>query len=196
VEVRCHRCQATNPPGAAWCNQCATRFEPAMAGQRAGPPATWPAPVGPGWGEPGHVAPEKREPVPPDLAGVWPRIGARLLDALLVSMAVGVLAALLSLPDNLGLLLTLVAMVSYETLMLASGGQTLAKSLLRIRVMRADRAPLTPRDALVRSAVIELLWIVPLGWPIAAALLERQRRRQGPHDRAAGTLVVVARPSP
>jgi uncharacterized RDD family membrane protein YckC len=79
---------------------------------------------------------------------------------------------------------------------LASGGQTLAKMLLRIRVVRADRAPLTPRDALVRSAVIELLWVVPLGWPIVAVLLERQRRRHGLHVRAAGTLVVAARPAP
>jgi uncharacterized RDD family membrane protein YckC len=76
-----------------------------------------------------------------------------------VGISVGMLAAVLSLPDNLGLPLTLVAMTGYETLMLASGGQTLAK-------------------------------------PIVAVLLERQRRRQGLHDRAAGTLVVVARPAP
>jgi hypothetical protein len=54
----------------------------------------------------------------PELAGSWPRIGARLLDALLVGLVVGVVGGLLGLPDNVGLLLTLVAMIGYETLML------------------------------------------------------------------------------
>ena len=219
MEVRCHRCQATNPPGAAWCNQCAERFEPAAVGGPSGSPAGWaaqgglgvgpagpvapfpaapapPGPVRPGWGDPRYVSPEDREAPPPHLGGVWPRIWARLLDALLVGVAVGVLAAVLSLPDNLSLPLTLVAMMGYETLMVAGDGQTLAKRLLRVRVVRADRAPLTPRDALVRAVVIDLLWLVPLGWPILAALLDRQRLRQGVHDRAAGTMVVSGRRSP
>ena len=81
----------------------------------------------------------------------------------------------------------------YETLLLANGGQTLGKMLLGLRVVRADRAPLTQRDALVRSAVIDVMGFVPLGWPIAAIVLEKHRLRQGPHDRAAGTLVVRTR---
>jgi uncharacterized RDD family membrane protein YckC len=81
-------------------------------------------------------------------------------------------------------------MLGYETLMLANGGQTLGKLLLGLRVVRADLAPPTTRDALVRSLVIDLLWIVPFGWLIVALLLGRDRRRQGWHDRAAGTLVV------
>jgi uncharacterized RDD family membrane protein YckC len=38
-----------------------------------------------------------------------------------------------------------------------------------------------------------LLWIVPFGWLIVAVVLERHQRRQGWHDRAAGTLVVRSR---
>jgi hypothetical protein len=84
------------PAGGGWCNQCGVRFQPVAVGQPAGP---W-APA-------------------PELAGVWPRIGARLLDALLVGLVVGVVGGLLGLPDNVGLLLTLVAaMIGYETLML------------------------------------------------------------------------------
>jgi uncharacterized RDD family membrane protein YckC len=214
VEVRCHLCQATNPPGAGWCNQCGVRFQPVAVGQPAGPPAAAPSappagpapsfggpPVpappfpgppsaaGPGYDRPGGGW----EPLPPQLAGVWPRVGARLLDALLVGVVVGILGAVLGPPDNLGLLLTVAAMLGYETLMLANGGQTLGKLLLGLRVVRADQAPLTTRDALVRSLVIELIWIVPFGWLIVALLLERDRRRQGLHDRAAGTLVVRSR---
>jgi uncharacterized RDD family membrane protein YckC len=141
VEVRCHLCQATNPPGAGWCNQC----------------------------------------------------GARFLDALLVGVVAGVVGGLLGLPDNVGRLLTLVAMIGYETLMLANGGQTLGKMLLGLRVVRTDLAPPAVQDGLVRSLVIDLLGIVPLAWLVLAVVIERHPRRQGWHDRAAGTLVVRSR---
>ena len=172
MEVRCHLCQATNPPGAGWCNQCGVRFQPVAVGQPAGP-ATW-APA-------------------PELAGVWPRIGARFLDALLVGVVAGVVGGLLGLPDNVGLLLTLVAMIGYETLMLANGGQTLGKMLLGLRVVRADLAPPAVQGGLVRSLVVDLLWFVPLAWLVLAVVIERHPRRQGWHDRAAGTLVVRSR---
>jgi uncharacterized RDD family membrane protein YckC len=213
VEVRCHLCQATNPPGAGWCNQCGVRFQPVAVGQPAGPPAAAappapPAGPAPSFGgppvpapplqspppaAPGYDRPGGWEPPPPQLAGVWPRVGARLLDALLVGVVVGILGVVLGLPDNLGPLLTVVAMLGYETLMLANGGQTLGKLLLGLRVVRADLAPLATRDALVRSLVIDLIWIVPFGWLIVAVLLGRDRRHQGWHDRAAGTLVVRSR---
>jgi uncharacterized RDD family membrane protein YckC len=90
-------------------------------------------------------------------------------------------------------LLLLVALMLYETVLLANGGRTLGKMLLGLRVIRVDRAPLAPRDALVRSAVVDVMGFVPLGWPIAAIVLEKHRLRQGPHDRAAGTLVVRTR---
>jgi uncharacterized RDD family membrane protein YckC len=93
------------------------------------------APPAPGHGGPGPWAPA------PELAGVWPRIGARLLDALLVGVVAGIVGGLLGLPDNMGLLLTLVAMIGYETLMLSNGGQTLGKMLLGLRVVRADLGP-------------------------------------------------------
>jgi uncharacterized RDD family membrane protein YckC len=207
VEVRCHLCQATNPPGAGWCNQCGVRFQPVAVGQPAGPVVGAPpggpapsfagpaapvppfpgAPPAPGHGGPGPWAPA------PELAGVWPRIGARLLDALLVGVVAGVVGGLLGLPDNVGLLLTLVAMIGYETLMLSNGGQTLGKMLLGLRVVRADLGPPAIQDGLVRSLVIDLLWIVPLGWLLLAVLIERHPRHQGWHDRAAGTLVVRSR---
>jgi uncharacterized RDD family membrane protein YckC len=225
VEVRCHLCQATNPPGAGWCNQCGVRFEPVAVGQPAalpggpapslpappfaGPPApapptpvsptpapplpgppSLPGPARPATGRPG---PGPWAPPPPELAGVWSRVGARLLDAVLVGLAVGVVGGLLGLPDTAGLLLTVAAMIGYETFMVANGGQTLGKLLLGLRVVRADLAPPTSRDALVRSLVIDLIWVVPAGWLIVALVLERHRHRQGWHDRAAGTPVVTTR---
>jgi uncharacterized RDD family membrane protein YckC len=90
-------------------------------------------------------------------------------------------------------LVLLVTLVLYETVLVTNGGKTLGKMLLGLRVVRADRAPLAPRDALIRSAVIDGLGFLPLGCPISAIVLEKHRLRQGPHDRAVGTLVVSTR---
>jgi uncharacterized RDD family membrane protein YckC len=99
------------------------------------------------------------------------------------------------LPDGLGSwLLAVAVLVLYEAVMVANGGQTLAKSLLELQVVRADRAPLGLREALIRSATIGGIGLVPLGWLLCGAVLERDRRCQGWHDRAAATLVVTTRP--
>jgi len=176
---------------------------PAAVGQPAQHQAAWgppgsqapslPPPTAPSWGQAGY-APPSQEPPPPDLAGVWPRIGARVLDAPVVGFLMGLLRGALSLPGGLAFnLLLLAALVLYDTVLLANGGRTLGKLLLGLRVVRMDRAPLAPRDALVRSAIVDAMGFVPLGWPIAAIVLEQHRLRQGPHDRAAGTLVVRTR---
>jgi uncharacterized RDD family membrane protein YckC len=131
---------------------------------------------------------------PPELASVWPRIGARVVDALLVGFVMGFVRAALFLPGGLGFnLIVLVALVVYETVLLASGGRTVGKLLFGLQVVRVDRAPLGPSDALVRSAVIGTLGIIPFGWLLAALLLEKHHLRQGWHDQAAHTLVITTR---
>jgi uncharacterized RDD family membrane protein YckC len=200
METRCPRCQATNPPQATWCNQCGTTFVPAAVGQPAQHQASWgapprapsPPPPAPSWGPPGYAPPN--HPPAPELASVWPRIGARILDALLVGFVMGFLREALFLPGGIGFnLVVLAALVVYETVLLTSGGRTVGKLLFGLQVVRKDRAPLRPGDALVRSAVIDTLGIIPFGWLLAALLLEKHHLRQGWHDQAAGTLVVTTR---
>lgn len=113
---------------------------------------------------------------------------------MLVGLLLPLLDLVLPLPDGPAYtLLLVIALVLYETLLLASSGRTLGMMLLGLRVVRVDRAPLAPRDALIRSAVIDAIGVVPLGWAIAAIVLEKHPLRQGWHDRAAGTLVVATR---
>ena len=113
---------------------------------------------------------------------------------MLVGLLVPRLSLVLPLPDGPAYtLLVLVALMLYETVLLASSGRTLGMMLLGLRVVRVDRAPLAPRDALIRSAVIDAIAVVPRGWVLAAIVLEKHPLRQGWHDRAAGTLVVATR---
>jgi uncharacterized RDD family membrane protein YckC len=131
-------------------------------------PRAFAARAGPGLGQPGYVPPASQEPVPADLAGAWTRVGARLLDYLFVHLGLLAVSAVLDLslgfPDDGGYALTVLAvLVVYETAFLYNRGQTLAKLLLGLRVIRADRAPLSLGDALKRSGIVGALGLVPFG---------------------------------
>jgi uncharacterized RDD family membrane protein YckC len=141
------------------------------------------------------VLPASQEPVPADLAGSWTRVGARLLDYLFVHLGLLAVSAVLDLslgfPDGGGYALTVLAvLVVYEIAFLYNRGQTLAKLLLGLRVIRADRAPLSLGDALKRSGIVGALGLVPFGLLASGTVMERDRLRQGLHDKAARTLVV------
>jgi len=67
------------------------------------------------------------------------------------------------------------------------GGQTIGMKPWRLRVVRSDGAPLSPRRALLRF-VVALLSLALLGAGFWWALFDPQKRAW--HDLAAGTLVV------
>ena len=87
----------------------------------------------------------------------------------------------------------------YEAGMVAWRGQTLGKMLLRLRIVRrTDGARPTPGEALVRYAVPTVWLLLPLPlvgqlmWMVVYLSSIPNVRRQGWHDKAASTLVVVA----
>ena len=142
------------------------------------------------------------------LAPVWQRAIARLVDIFIIFNVAGFLAYVIVRPaeDDTGLLTTiafagvfwLIAGV-YEAGMVAWRGQTLGKLLLRIEVVRrTDGARPTPGEAAVRYAVPTVWLLLPLPligqllWMIVYLSAIPNARRQGWHDRAASTLVVVA----
>lgn len=142
------------------------------------------------------------------LAPVWQRAIARLVDVFIIFNVAGFLAYVIVRPaeDDSGLLTTiafagvfwLIAGV-YEAGMVAWRGQTLGKLLLRIEVVRrTDGARPTPGEAAVRYAVPTVWLLLPLPligqllWMIVYLSAIPNARRQGWHDRAASTLVVVA----
>ena len=154
-----------------------------------------------------------------ELAGAGSRLGARIIDSIILTIvsfilvAAGVLALVgLDIEDAdtedelaegsgvfLGIVLAVFAIgLLYEVALIATRGQTLGKMATRIRVVRADNG-LVPGWGKSFGR-----WLVPAVFGIAGiyipfvgliALLVYlwilwDRVRQGLHDKAAGTLVV------
>ncbi|HMQ27380.1 MAG TPA: RDD family protein [Acidimicrobiales bacterium] len=141
------------------------------------------------------------------LAPVWQRAIARLVDVFIIFNVAGFLAYVIVRPaeDDTGLLTTVafagvfwVIAGVYEAGMVAWKGQTLGKLLLRIEVVRrTDGARPTPGEAAVRYAVPTVWLLLPLPligqllWMVVYLSAIPNTRRQGWHDKAASTLVVV-----
>jgi uncharacterized RDD family membrane protein YckC len=89
--------------------------------------------------------------------------------------------------------------VTYEIVLVVSSGQTIGKRALGIRVADATTGAVPNLDQAVRRCVPTLLQQVPiisaLAWVLYAPVLWNGRR-QGMHDRLAGTVVVDLRAAP
>lgn len=199
--------------GSSWTAHTRHREEPA-------PPPPGPAAPGPAY------APEPRrlaDGTPVALLG--PRIGAYLVDVVLVNVTASVLLAVMdafaTVPGWFGVpgfdawlvlgapakaVLMLALWTGYQVLCLTRGVPTLGKRLLGIRVRRLEGGGrLTPRDALVRAltgggGVVLLMF--PGSQVLGLGLLgyDAYRMQEDPlqrpwHDQQVGTVVVAAPPT-
>ncbi len=147
-----------------------------------------------------------------ELASIGARVGARVLDALImivgivILLVIGVAAIGLSGGDQdsaagatvlvLAIVILFVGII-YEVSMIALRGQTLGKMATSIKVVRADNGmipgwgksvgrwavPVLPNLIPVIGSLISLLAYLSLTW---------DRARQGWHDKVASTVVVKA----
>ena len=147
-----------------------------------------------------------------ELASPGARLGARILDFVIVSVAFIILAVLgvtaaFGGSDSeeasafavgaivVSVLLGAAIGLLYEVTMIATRGQTLGKMATSIKVVRADNG-LVPGwgKSIGRWILPALLPIIPfVGWILSLLVyisLLWDRARQGWHDKAAGTLVV------
>lgn len=136
------------------------------------------------------------------LASPLARLGARVVDGLFVAVVLTALVAggaveldsvsPQTFPTRL-LGATLLVGLVYETTFIALRGQTLGKMAVGIRVVRQhDGAIPGWGPSFVRWFVPVLASIVPFGAMVVYLWMLWDPRRQGLHDRAARTLVVVA----
>ena len=149
-----------------------------------------------------------------ELASPGARLGARLLDFVIMVIAVFVLALIFGASISLGsgsdegiglilgaflgvILLFGLAGIAYEVTMIALKGQTVGKMATSVKVIRADNGQLPGwGKAIARWFIPTLLGIIPfIGWVLALLCylsLTWDKVRQGWHDKAAATLVVKA----
>jgi len=144
----------------------------------AAPPQFAPNPAGYGSGPTMGIADQGQ------LVGFWMRLGAYIIDAILLAIVIGILRAIHL--GGLGSLVDIVYFVGFWS----TTGQTLGMLALRIKVVREDGRPLTLATGILRyigfviSVIvifIGLLWVI---W---------DPKKQGWHDKIAHTLVVRAR---
>ena len=155
---------------------------------------------------------------PVELAGPGSRLGARVLDVVIMSV-VGLILLVAGLVSAVGItsgdsvsdeeatagagafiafaIVAVVIGVLYEVTMIATKGQTLGKMATRIKVVRADNG-LVPGwgKSIGRWIIPAVLGFIPfVGWLLSLLVylsLLWDKARQGWHDKAAGTLVIKA----
>lgn len=151
-----------------------------------------------------------------ELASPGARLGARVIDFIILAIGLAVLiplgiggsmaivgggtdaAAGLGVASLFGtVLLVAVLGVVYEVVLVALRGQTVGKMATNTKVIRADTGDLPGwSKSIGRWAIPYLAGLVPLiGWLVTLLTylsLTWDDRRQGWHDKAAGTVVVKA----
>jgi len=145
-----------------------------------------------------------------ELAGPGARLGARIIDLLIVSavpliLIFGSRGSADETSDGGGVFVAFVSAMLiatpiwciYEVVLIAVRGQTLGKMLVKVKVVRADSGGVPGAGKSIGR------WIIPFAPGFVPGLgqlaqlliytwLLWDRNRQGLHDKAAGTLVVKA----
>ena len=138
-------------------------------------------------------------------AGFWIRLGARLIDLLILGVSIGVilwiqiwlLASAGSMSDEAATALIfftdlpiIVGPALYLTLLWSRRGATVGQGLLGLRVVNATTgSPITLNQAWIRLFG-QIVDIMLLGLPIGYVLAAFDRHKQAWHDKIAGTVVL------
>lgn len=188
-------------------NQPTQQFgAPQQPGQQFGAPAG-----GPQYGAPQFGAPQPSGfgPGPSQPGELLPRLGARIIDALIVVIPFGIVTVIVSLADSIFLtavvgLLSGLAMLGYAAYFESTKGWTLGKKVLGLSVTGPNGGLPTLEEAAKRNAYLalqSLTWIPFLGWLFnfaslaayigIAVTIEQSPTKQGFHDKFAGGTQVV-----
>ena len=145
-----------------------------------------------------------------ELASLGSRLGARVLDWILVSVVIGILAVIgivgaIATGDEVGLialvfglaLAVLFVTLLYEMTMIAVLGQTVGKMMVGAKVVRATEGDVPGWGKSVgRWLILVAPSLIPIGGFLLTLLVYLSPtfddRRQGWHDKAVATVVVRA----
>jgi uncharacterized RDD family membrane protein YckC len=136
-----------------------------------------------------------------DLAGIGSRFAAALLDGVIqgvVLFALGVSAS--EVEGDAGLIILVVS--SFAILILypmvlegATGGKTIGKMAMRIRIVRSDGSPITAAAVVIRN-LFRILDILPGAYAVGLVTMVITPRGQRLGDLAAGTVAIYDAPAP
>ncbi len=145
------------------------------------------------------------------LADPGKRIAARFIDLILWTVMMSAISAvsgfgMLGIRAGAALGLSLLsgaigvaAVISYETLMVSSRGQTIGKAALGIRVVRVDGQPMERADAFKRIALFAVYAVPFLGMIVAGVMgvtsmvmIFSDEKKQALWDKLAETIVIAA----
>lgn len=195
-------CSSCGADIASWALQCPACGAATTAGQASqstgawGPPTGGGGQAGYGWGAPAASGDPWYSQVPAgragNLIGWWYRVGATLIDNLLLTVVYVVFVVLFG---RIGEIAGIAATVAYQGWFLSNRGQTLGLMAVGGRCVDANTgALLTPGRAYGRAALQVAFSIVLIVgtlvddlWPLWDG------RRQTLHDKAIGSVIVHTR---
>ncbi len=125
-------------------------------------------------------------------AGFWIRVGAYLIDVVIVLVVGSILNSILGVDpiagaNGLGQLISIVYFVVFWSS--TGGGQTLGMRILNLKVIKTDGSELTLVQAVIRYVGL-IISAIPFG--IGLIWVAFDADKQGWHDKIAGTYVVKA----
>lgn len=136
---------------------------------------------------------ENAKPLPSNAVGFWRRLGASLLDGLIIGIPLALISYLLT-GDTKGNLFTNLVSILYSLLLPVFWyGYTVGKRIMGVRIVRLDGEPVGIGTMLLRAVVgIWLIYTVTLGIGaiISAIMVGVREDKRAIHDLVAGTYVT------
>lgn len=127
------------------------------------------------------------------LSGWWRRVGATIVDGLIIGIPVGFILGLAGAAQAFIDLVVIVVFFFYLMLQLGGSGQTVGNRAVGTRVIDSGTgAAIGNNRAALRAVVQIVLQITVIGWVLDFLWPLWDRQNQTLHDKAAGSLVVRA----
>ncbi|WP_088103953.1 RDD family protein [Halalkalibacter urbisdiaboli] len=130
-------------------------------------------------------------------AGFWIRLGALILDGLLISLSIYLIAMILGLGDEAREIFHGVADVLYSLLLPVFWyGYTVGKRICGIRIVKLDGSNVGFGTMLLRYLVAGFVYVITLGiaFIVSVFMVAFRKDKRGVHDMIAKTYVTYEKP--
>ncbi|TVT28950.1 RDD family protein [Salinicoccus cyprini] len=130
-----------------------------------------------------------------NVAGFWVRLGARVLDALLIGMVIGTLVFVFRMDTESRLTQAIESVASILYFVLFPTfvyGYTVAKRLLNIRIVKKDGTDVNLSTMVLREVLGGIIYAVTFGLAliVSAFMVGLRKDKRAIHDLIAGTYVT------